>query len=178
MKFRLLKEDKFGVMIGPHYEKNKRYKPGDVLESDRPLDQIFKGKFEPVDSHTPISEPEIVKRNSRLNAVLPTPPEPTGVDKPSAAPVTLSPPEIISEDEDVDISGEVEEPQAEEAGESHAKYGEDVGNQFPSAAVAKMNVYFDGEKYRVVDPETGRPVSKKLSTKQKVKSFLKSYLED
>ena len=44
---------KYMLIGGPHYQGGKRYMPGDVVESDRALDEVFQGKFELI-----VEEPE------------------------------------------------------------------------------------------------------------------------
>jgi len=49
----------FKVLSGNHHEGNKEYLKGDIITTDRPLDQIFKNKFErlgTVDAPAPKAE--------------------------------------------------------------------------------------------------------------------------
>jgi hypothetical protein len=65
MKFRLMTTDKMGNKVGGHSQgkvKNGRfsehYERGQILESDRPLDTLFRGKFERLDGPSPAPESE------------------------------------------------------------------------------------------------------------------------
>ncbi len=64
-RFRLMERDAMGNKVGPHSvgpvvngRFAKTYKAGDVIESDRPLDQVFRGKFERLDGPSPEPEAE------------------------------------------------------------------------------------------------------------------------
>ncbi len=53
MKFKLKKK------VGTHIERDKTYKPGDVVESEHNLMEMFSGKFEKVFEESPRVEAEI-----------------------------------------------------------------------------------------------------------------------
>ena len=61
MKFRMTKSDNQGNKTGVHRVGNEKYHAGDVIESDQPLDVLFRNKFERVPDSTKVSEPEIVR---------------------------------------------------------------------------------------------------------------------
>jgi len=69
-RYRLMEKDNMGNKIGPHScgkvvrgRFTEHYLPGQIVESDMPLDKLFRGKFERVsDSNAPVSKPEIVKQ--------------------------------------------------------------------------------------------------------------------
>jgi hypothetical protein len=60
-------------------------------------------------------------------------------------------------------------------GDPHPKYGENLTHKFPKAQVSQLQVFHDGEKFRVVDPGTGKAISRKLSTEEKVADFLEDF---
>ena len=65
MRFRLKTDDGNGNRTGKHLMgpvRNRKFRrtvlPGEVVESDQPLDQLFKNKFERIDDATPKPEPD------------------------------------------------------------------------------------------------------------------------
>ena len=177
MKFELMEKDAVGTRVGPHYVGNRRFKSGDVVESSKPLDKLFKNKFRQVPDNTPLSPPEILDRRDRGVPPIPVPVvDVKGVAKPPQA----TPKSTRVEVENIEPSNpvppqdnEVEQP----VGEPHPEYGKNVTHKFVEAQNAKLQVFFDGTKYRVVDPASGSAISKRISSKERVASFLNSYLE-
>lgn len=73
-KFRIIERDRMGNKGGGHScgkvvngRFTEHYTAGQIVESDRPLDQTFRGKFERLDgkSSEPEAEPKPSKRASR-----------------------------------------------------------------------------------------------------------------
>ncbi len=74
MRFRLMEKDAQGNRTGKHLVggmvggkfKGRKYKAGDVVESDRPLDTLFRGKFIRLpDAEPPEAEAHEVKGKAK-----------------------------------------------------------------------------------------------------------------
>ena len=64
-------------------------------------------------------------------------------------------------------------------GLSSEKYGKDVSRDFPTSQIVKLKVYSNGEKFSVVDPDSGLKINKnKLTVPKDVDKFLRARLED
>src|SRR5512146_2893247 len=61
MKFRLREKDPVGNKIGTHQCGDRLYRAGEVVESERPLDKLFRNKFDKVPDATPASPGEKVE---------------------------------------------------------------------------------------------------------------------
>ncbi len=165
MKYQLKEKDQAGNKIGPHRIGNKKYHAGDILQSDMPLDKLFRGKFERVaDANARVSQPEIVKLpklSMRNNAAAEAVVDASGVDAESVHPTTLP---------------VVENPIKEE-GNVKSQHGADVTEDFPNAELTGMKVFHDVGKdvFKVVDPGSDE-VLKRAKTEAIVEKFLKTQL--
>jgi len=155
VKFQLTKEDKQGNKTGLHRVGNQRYRAGDVLETDLPLDKLFRNKFERVSEATPVSEPEIV-RTIRVAGV------------PAEAPA-IPKPESVKQDDAIETT-EASRPKKSDK----SPHGKDVTDEFPEAELLKLAVYHDKKstKYTVVDVEEGDVVVKVSKSKVNISKFL------
>lgn len=66
MRFRLMEKDAVGNRTGAHYmgpvklgKFSKVVRPGEIIESDKPLDEVYRNKFERL--HDPTPEPSETK---------------------------------------------------------------------------------------------------------------------
>lgn len=172
MKFRLLKVDGQGNKVGPHRMGNKLYRAGQVLESTRPLDTLFRGKFERVtDPNVKVSKPEIVilpKVRGQKEAVVDADGEGQATS-PSLPPL------------DQQMKDQLEShavTKREKSGETSPNpQGADVTDDFPDADLAAMKVYHNikSDLFLVVDEKSGE-VLKKAKSEELVTKFLKSQL--
>ncbi len=69
MRFRLMERDNQGNKTGPHSmgkvvrgKFSEKYKRGDIITTDEPLDTLFRGKFERLDGGGPSPEPAEPRR--------------------------------------------------------------------------------------------------------------------
>ena len=150
MKFRLKVKDDQGNIIGDHYDGPNRYVGGQVIESTKPLDKIFRGKFERVEDETPVSTPEIVKV---LNYVKENKPE---EDTPEVAP-------------------EVEDVEEKPVSKKSKKHGLDVTEDFTGATLHGVKVYLEPSTglYKIMDGES-EAILKKAKDESSVKKYIKS----
>jgi hypothetical protein len=173
MKFRLLERDARNNKIGSHRIGNKKYKAGDVLESNRPLDTIFRGKFVRLtDQNTPVSKPEIVKL-PKLNARNQI--EVVAVAGGEGQTTESSPPSL-------DGSGAVkktafghEESYNKPTVPAKSEHGVNVTDEFPDAELAAMKIYHNikTDSYIVVDGKS-EEILKRVKSDKLVVKFLKS----
>lgn len=162
--------DAQGNLTGSHRVGNVRYERGAVIETDQPLDELFRGKFFPVGDDTPVSKGMQLKRKGKSALAMKENTEAVvgkgGEDgKPSSPPDT-------AEERMLKMAGvKKQEPQPK------VKHGLDVTDDFADAELAKMKVFLNPktDSYIVVDPESGE-VLKRVKTDKLVKKFLKSQL--
>jgi hypothetical protein len=176
MKFRLL--EKSGPnKVGPHYVGDKVYLPGSVIESDRPLDVQFKGKFERAPEDAPVTEPlatdfagMFIKAPSQDVAL-----QGGGQKNPPAGPLS-TPKEFLGEA--VTVHGRKDATSvAPKPTTGKTIHGVDVTDEFPTADLSNVRVYRDLKKklFSVVDPDTDT-VLKKAASEKVVSKFLKDQL--
>lgn len=135
--------------VGPHEQDGKVYKSGDIIETDRPLDEMFPLKFDE------LPDPEWDKRKETRR-------------KPAiATPKTKKRDKVDAETEDVTPS--------KESASTSSEYGEDVSDQFEGAAKAELQVFVKHNWYTVVDPEDGTVLTETRIRKNQVPAFLDKY---
>lgn len=169
MKFRITEKDNQGNITGPHRTGNKRYRAGQIVESDQPLDRLFKNKFELVPDNIPASKPEIVR------TVTVTKPPISHLEKPAEDETGEDTPVSVQESEQVEDQESESKPKPR-----RSQYGKDVTEDFPDAVLLKLKVYYATRKniYSVVDEEEGEKVVVKTSKSSKnVEKFLEKDLD-
>ncbi len=157
MKFELLEKDDAGNRVGPHQVGNQIFRAGQVLESDAPLDQIFRNKFKRVHDNTPSSKPEIIA------TIRPV----------KAEPVKETARTVVVDEEAEEIVPSASSPEAPKS-----KYGMDVTEDFADFAEAEltgMKVFEKDGSFIVVDVESETVLKRAKSDKIIIK-FLKSQL--
>jgi len=159
MKFRLKKR------VGSHIQNGKRYKSGDVVESEIDLCKIFVGKFERAHEEeledtgkmdTSIRKPQIPLPNS-----VP-PPEDKGGDNTLSKPLSSMasvPDEAIEEEEEVEES----------------EHGKDITDEYPTAKEIAVKVYEKASWCVVVDNDDGEVLTVKKLRRKDVEDFLNEY---
>lgn len=163
-------KDTQGNLTGSHRIGNVRYVRGDIVESDEPLDKLFRGKFVKVSEGVPVSEGTHLKRSGKINL------------RPARAAVAARAGEAT-----VDSPASPLQEQVDRLMESQAKsvkaakkspYGTDVTTDFPNAEMLDMKVFnkTNAQKpYTVVDVASGE-VLKQSKSKMLVKKFLDKQL--
>jgi len=143
----------FKVVKGKHYEGTKCYKKGDIIASDKPLDKLFRNKF------------EIVSRPVEVDTVGSSPssgPESDPVETLVMTPVLE---EVETEDTITSTSEE----------EQDVYHGDDVTKKFPDAIAKGVLVYRKGRKYTVVDFDSNEVLDSTMTRKAKVEEWLKEW---
>jgi hypothetical protein len=150
MKFRLKVKDDQGNTIGDHYDGAKKYVGGQVIETSKPLDTIFRGKFEKVEDETPVSAPEIVRTLTYME-------EKKKEEK-----------RVVDE---IPVEGEVSAPKVNKV----KKHGLDVTDDFTGASLHGMKVYLEQSTglYKIMDADS-EAILKKARDEKSVKKYLKS----
>lgn len=199
MKFQLLEKDSQGNKIGSHRTGNRRYKAGDVLESDRHLDRIFRGKFKQVlDASIPVSKPEIIKLPKKMLAGQNAEAVMVGEQKGALPKEPPSPPPVQKQSRDTmfGVKETWSSPQAEEqiptetsqqdpalqsgiasSPTAKSKHGIDVTDDFPDAGLTAMRIYHNmkTDSFLVVD-EKSNEVLKRAKSEELIGKFLKAQL--
>ena len=166
MKFRLSVEDRQRNKTGAHLIGNRLYHAGEVVESDRPLDKLFKNKFEKVAASTPAAEGEFVNIvNMTNNPPVPVPHAPAlkqGVEG-EDIPENVSSPSI---------------PQEEGVVSETSEHGKDVSSKYPNAHFAGLRVFFDKKTklFTITDNEDVSVVVKTTRGTTNVSKFLAKQL--
>lgn len=150
MRFRLLPKAGNHSETGPDGQRVV-YKAGDVIESDKDLVAMFKGKFERVDLIPPATEP-----TTPTVPVIPPPsqeqpPKATKAEAPDKSPVREGAPSVL---------------------------GRNVTKRFPRAVEEDFVVYANGGAFFVCeadDPNT--PLHDKPLKKATVTGFIENYLK-
>jgi hypothetical protein len=198
MKFRLRKD------VGSHFEPNPNYDPdqmstddnprdneykgGDIVESTRPLDQIFVNKFDPI-----MTRGDALPNAAGGDVPATDPDKDPNKDRPvrdyedanvNRAGRFLTEEELEGKPELQKLSkGQAVEVSEDEEDEGSSEGpGEDVTDAFSGASENSLKVYQDEEgTYRVYskdDTETPIKGSKKgFDTKKEVKAFLKDQMK-
>lgn len=176
MKFRLLSEDPMRNKVGVHRVGDRRYHPGDIVESNERLDTKFKGKFEQVDDHTLTSTGEKVRMPGQTRPAIPTPGavmEKGAGERDASAPSVLGAalPPAFNTETTAKKNEDTQKPPKK------SKHGVDVTDEFPDAQLAKLKVFHDvkQDRYIVVDPEKDEVLKRAASEKPVIK-FLKSQI--
>ena len=151
-RYRLKEQDGQGNKTGMHRVGNRRYRAGQTLESDQPLDKLFKNKFDRVEDTAPLSRPEIVRSFDRPSIPNPRAVVEPGVEKDNPSTPTRA-----------------------KLGKS--LHGVDVTDEFRNAELLAMKVYHDLKKdmYRVLDNNSGE-VLKTAKSEKAVQKFLKDQI--
>lgn len=151
---------------GKHVEEDVMYGPGDVVESGRPLDKLFPGRFKKLEGVQ-------AKKAEASEGVPLNEPAPAAEEVPAAQ----------DEDEDEDEEEEVDEVESSKGDDEDTKaltmeQGEDFTAKFADASKAGFKVFKNADGYTVVDAtDVTKVVSKKpLANKAAVKEFLKDYV--
>lgn len=134
---------RFRLLNGKHTELRRRgkkkeerevgrsYKVGDVVESDRPLNELYANKFERLPDEEP-TEVRAARKKAEKAGKLPNPNPP----KPE-----LDPEHVYDQDDETSAS-------------ISSELGENVTADFPKAVEANLLVLCDeDEKYHVADPD-------------------------
>ena len=184
-KFRLKIKDDQGNKIGNHVIGTDVYHAGDVVDTKRPLDKIYRNKFERVPDATPASTP--------TKLVLGTVDLPDVEDELLERPVIQKPDVAVPHDvapfEELPMPGVVvaEEGAVEDNtntvpsdisdSETAERFGIDVTDEFGGAESANVKVYFKGKNdfYSVVDNESGK-VLKRTKKEETVGEFVGTLL--
>jgi hypothetical protein len=153
MKFRLTESDNQGNKTGLHRIENQIYQAGDVIESDRPLDVMFRNKFERVSDDTPASQPKIVNTVGKRVPAIPQPP---------------------IDNSDKQEAGNEDTP----ASASSKSYGKDVTNFYPNADLLHLKIYHseDTGVFTIVDEAEGDYVVKTSKSNKNIARFLQKQL--
>jgi len=148
---RFLLKNKCGTHIEPGKEGKApvQYKPGDIVQSDRDLIELFPNKFEippgeAGQSNTPIVPPPDIPLPTKSVSSEDTDEK---VDSPSGSKLVIG-------------------------------YGKDVTASFATAAVVDLRVFEKSKQYTVVDPEDGEPLHNGKLRKKQVEDFLQKFVED
>jgi len=175
----------FRVIAGLHKDGDKTYKKGDVVESNRDLTKLFRGKFvRTIKAETPLSDV----------ATAPKLPQPSKAeDKGEKAKAKSSKSSAKkAEEEMIDVEAEIEEEakiESEvEAEEAEAEleetatvdlsaYGKDVTDKFSIAKKNEYVVYKKGKFFNVIDPDDGEVLNTEKLLVDEVKDFIKAYLK-
>ena len=151
----MTKSDNQGNKTGVHRVGNEKYHAGDVIESDQPLDVLFRNKFERVPDSTKVSEPEIVRTVRTPN--IPNPVKEKEVD------------EVDSSDKNEESTST-----SNPTSKKENTYGKDVTADYPAASTLGLKV-FHSAKYKIftiVDDEDGEFVVKTSKSKKNISRFL------
>lgn len=162
MKFRLKEKDDQGNKIGAHRDGSVRYHRGDIIESDKPLDEILRNKFERVAESTPVSEGEYVP--AAKDKQKPDIPQPKKVE-----PVKHEAGEEALEESPASEPAAKKKP-------SRSKHGKDVTADFPDAILLKFKVYHKAKIFTVID-EDGNVAVKKSKSPTNITKFLEKQLD-
>jgi hypothetical protein len=160
VKFKLTEQDGQGNKTGVHRIGAERYHAGDIIESDIPLDDLFRNKFERVPDNTPASKPEMVNVVGKV--VQPPIPEPK------------------KETDAEEGAGKSKNNPAPSEDSKESPHGEDVTSDFPNAKVLHLTVYYseDKDKYTVVDNEDDGFVVKRTKSVTNLNKFLKKQISN
>lgn len=159
----MLEKDDAGNRVGPHQIGNQIFRAGQVIDSDAPLDKIFRNKFERVHDGTPASKPEIIATIRTTN--------PAPVTKTVFEQTAKQTTETVVEDEEVEESTT----STSDSEPSKSKHGVDVTDDFADAELAGMKVYEKNGSFTVTDVESGE-VMKKAKSDKLITKFLKKHL--
>ena len=168
MKFQLTKSDNQGNKTGLHRVGNERYHAGDVIETDQPLDKLFRNKFVRVPDTTPASEPEIVRAVRTPKIPQPKTPVQRGRDEEVGNTVTNT-------DTNATPSSTISPSSKEKINDSR---GEDVTTKYPNASLLHLKVYHSAETgmYIIVDEDEGDFVVKTSKSAKNIGRFLDKQL--
>ena len=151
----------FKLVGGGHDQDGKRYKRGDIIETEIDLFAKFGKKFQLMhddsltDTGTKLLEPEITK------------PKTTESDDDR---MTSDGP-VVS-DSDVTDDGDIDE-------ETTSVHGENVTDDFEDASDADVSVFVDNKKwYTIVEDETSKVLNPKKLRKKNVAPFIDTLFED
>jgi hypothetical protein len=148
---------KYKVILGTHSEGGRRYKAGEIVESDEQLDKMFINKFEKVEDSKKAS-PGVSEKST---AALRSEPKPTTTDTGTPATESDAANEKSTMPQGKDTAG------AEDS---------DVTKDFAKADEAGFTVHTVEGGYEVRDD--GKVISgkKPITSKTKVNEFVKEYL--
>jgi hypothetical protein len=154
---------RFEVLGGTHNHYGTIYKKGEILESDRDLTKVFRGKFKKVEASTPVSKGEVF---NPLDVVV-NPQPPVEDDKPSEEPTAPKTPED-------------EKNGAPAADSLERAEGKDVTKDFQEAIDEEVRVFQKGAWYNVYDgaaEDLGHPLNDKGLRKKDVSKFIKKWAD-
>lgn len=153
---------KFRLIGGNHTEGNgptrKVFKKNAIIDSDRDLTKLFRGKF------------ERIYTAEQLEAVAPVP---KVAEKPTPAPTPVAEPApAVSEP-----TTEEKKPEAsKESRKPRKRRGRDATKSFPLALEEEFLVFQRGSRFDVYEPEDDAPLNEKGLKKAEVESYIKEYL--
>lgn len=137
----------FKVKSGLHKDGDKVYKVGSLIESDKDLSQIFKNKFEKVETKT-----EVITPNKGLTPSLPS----VDIDKGAGEPST---------------------PASKSNEQPNSDFGKDITKQFPKAKEIGCKVFEKQNKLFLLDEVDGEILNAEPLNKDEIDKFIKQYLE-
>jgi hypothetical protein len=161
--------DAQGNLTGSHRIGNTRYDRGAVIESEEPLDELFRNKFFRVGNDIPTSQGTMLKRKGKSALTASKPEAVVGKGRegvPSTPSLADSP--LEQRAQALGLTGKPD---------TTSKHGMDVTDEFGDAELAKMKVFLNPktDSYIIVDPESNE-ILKRVKTDKLVKKFLKSQL--
>lgn len=170
----------YKVLAGQHYEKDAdgqitSYDEDDIVTTDKPLDEMFRGKFAKLSDDLPrFTEPPIAKSVEEVEVVSEEEVQKDADAEEHADVVeTDETPEETTSTNTIDTQPVVNIPV-----ETHPRWGVERTQDFPTADLLNLKVYWKEDRFKVVDPETNKSINrKKLSVVSKVDEFLKAQLE-
>jgi len=187
----------FKLLGGQHADGCNIYVKGDVIESDRDLTKVFKGKFQRL--HDDEIGPKVKDKfkNQKEGIIQPAIPMDTSSDEDEEK--VTDDEEIVDtddslsdsleddkedeeeEDEDVeddeDVDDEEDDDEEDDEEEEKVDHGKNVTRLYPKAKKANVSVFRKGNWYTVVDNEDNEVLHEKKLRKEGVVKFLKTYLK-
>jgi hypothetical protein len=152
----------FKVKGGTHEQNGKSYKKGDFVDTELPLTEMFRGKFERQFDQETLKDTGVVSKISKPNI---TPP-PLGGSKAVTAELPSKEKEAV-----LDIKDETF---VEEYPES--LYGTDVTDKYPTAEEVHVKVFEKSKWCVIVDPIDERVLNDKKLRGKDVEDFLEDLL--
>jgi hypothetical protein len=158
MKFQLMEKDSVGNKTGTHRIGAKRYCAGEVMESNDPLDTLFRNKFVKVPDSTPVS-PGITLKVPGQKKV-----------KPVSA---LGTAEVLVGERGEKVPSPLPESKAQEE-DPLLRYGVDVTDEFPDALLTRppIRVFHNAKEKRFIAVTSDGKVVKKTVGEKAMCKFL------
>jgi hypothetical protein len=189
MKFKLRKEK--GRVAGRHIEKDPEtgkdvyYKPGDIIDSERELDKIFRGKFEKVPTAEDFTqtEPNIIDKRFKNDE-----------EEKEALQARLNELNADDDNDEDDTPAEDDndggsndskddDDDNDDGKDDDNEYGKDVSDEFPTAAKVDLKVFTKNNTwFNIIDPDAEDGTDPKENEKglhrKDVQEFLEQYIDD